>query len=226
MKIIASSKHYAEDLQIPSKINGAQELTKHQSKTDKELHKINSSSVKEMELEIENEYKNKLKLTKVGQKISDEIIQILKENNFLLDEIFYDTISKIPNVGPKKLAKIKESLNNQSKMKRGDSTQTSFYSSISKDNQIEEKPSLSYNSNLIEELECLKSADEEIINRLKDNWQFVIGEETKKAGIINFFINLCKKEGEGRSDKQTVLQGFFTEDIAKLCKEELEKKYE
>jgi hypothetical protein len=79
---------------------------------------------------------------------------------------------------------------------------------------------------IISELLCFKNTSAEILERLQDNWDFVVKREKDRTDRISFFINLCKKEGEGRSNKITVLKDFFTLQIAENCKKELEKKYD
>jgi hypothetical protein len=78
----------------------------------------------------------------------------------------------------------------------------------------------------IDKLSCFENANEDIVRRLKDNWDFVKKDRNNRSTQekIRYFINLCKKEGEGRSSKPTALFGFFTDKIANACKKELENR--
>lgn len=75
-------------------------------------------------------------------------------------------------------------------------------------------------------LNCFSSFDYKVRNRLESNWLFT-GKNylNNRFEHINYFINLCKKEGEGRSGKQTELTGTFTRDLAEQAKKELELFY-
>jgi len=80
--------------------------------------------------------------------------------------------------------------------------------------------------NVIEKLSCFQGINKDIITRLEDNWSYVLSQKDNKTEIINYFLNICKKEGEGRTRKRTPLLGFFTEEVANKCKKELELIYE
>lgn len=80
-------------------------------------------------------------------------------------------------------------------------------------------------NSIIRELSCFKNTSDEILERLQDNWDYVVKREKDKVERISFFINLCKKEGEGRARKPSILKDYFTQNIADLCKNELEAKY-
>ena len=72
-------------------------------------------------------------------------------------------------------------------------------------------------------LRCLSEFPESALNRIMNNWTYT----AQKKGYmtdehINFFINLCRKEGRGESEHKE-LKDLFTEDIANKVKRELEK---
>lgn len=79
--------------------------------------------------------------------------------------------------------------------------------------------------NIINELSCFKNANTKILKRLQNNWNYVINKRKERTERINFFINLCKKEGEGNAKIPSILNGFFTQRLAEICKKELQDKY-
>lgn len=74
-------------------------------------------------------------------------------------------------------------------------------------------------------LECLQSFPSSAKERLEANWNFTAnGKIYMSDDHIKHFINLCKQDGNGIYEKHQELKGLFTDDVAKLVKEELKKK--
>lgn len=77
------------------------------------------------------------------------------------------------------------------------------------------------------DLKCLHSYafPQKANESLEKNWE-VAAKKEKYMSIkhINYFINICKKEGRGEYKKYQGLKGLFTEEVAKLVEEELKKK--
>lgn len=103
----------------------------------------------------------------------------------------------------------------------------SFFTQKEKKTDITLFNTESVENHVIDELHCLKGVRKEILDRLKDNWEYVQNQQKgSKAEAISYFINLCKKEGDGRAKKKTALYKVFTEELASLCKAELNVKYD
>lgn len=61
-----------------------------------------------------------------------------------------------------------------------------------------------------------------VLNRLEQNWKFTgLKYKDDRRKHISFFINLCKKEGRGESQKQTSLFNVFTIQFAEQIENEL-----
>ena len=80
-------------------------------------------------------------------------------------------------------------------------------------------------NHFIVQLDSAQSIPPKVLNRLKDNWDFVISQTKDRNAQISFFINLCKKEGRGEMPRHRILTGFFTEDIAAKFEKEIREKY-
>ena len=78
-----------------------------------------------------------------------------------------------------------------------------------------------FNNNILN-FDCLKSFPENALKRIQDNWNYTAKEKGYMTDEhINYFINLCKKEGRGESDKHKELKDLFTEETAKSIQNEL-----
>ena len=71
------------------------------------------------------------------------------------------------------------------------------------------------------------SLTNEIKYRLSQNWKYTEKRYPHdRIEHIRFFLNLCKKEGSGRSKKPTPLLGVFTEELASQAEKELYSFYD
>lgn len=81
-------------------------------------------------------------------------------------------------------------------------------------------------TNKLPELKCFSGLDIKAKSRLDHNWQFTSSiHPNNRYEHIRFFINLCKKEGEGRSNSPTPLIDVFTKPFAELVEKELKSYY-
>lgn len=80
-------------------------------------------------------------------------------------------------------------------------------------------------NHFIAQLDSAQNIPPKVLNRLKDNWDFVTSRTKDRNQQISFFINLCKKEGRGEMPRHRILTGFFTEDIAAKFEKEIREKY-
>lgn len=81
-------------------------------------------------------------------------------------------------------------------------------------------------TNKLPELKCFSGLDIKAKSRLEQNWQFTSSKHpNNRYEHIKFFINLCKKEGEGRSNSPTPLIDVFTKPFAELVEKELKSYY-
>ena len=77
------------------------------------------------------------------------------------------------------------------------------------------------------QIKTFMSLPNKIQYRLSQNWRYT--ERTyphDRIEHIRFFLNLCKKEGSGRSNKPTRLLGVFTEELASQAEKELYSFYD
>ena len=66
------------------------------------------------------------------------------------------------------------------------------------------------------------SLSNEIQNRLSRNWEYTESKYPDDRGEhIRYFLNLCKKEGRGETNKTSPLKGVFTEALASQAEKEL-----
>lgn len=157
----------------------------------------------------EKQLRKKLKQEKIKEKQIDSIIEVWKNNHFLINEKLLVAVSKSPGIGKTTIEKIRKILFDNTGVIKFEHNPTLFDTNLEK--------------NIIDNLSCLDGVSKDAISRLKENWNFVERDQGKTAKEkISYFINLCKKEGDGRSKKQTALLGVFTEKIANICKKDLE----
>lgn len=158
----------------------------------------------------------------------NEVISKLNENGIksLVDwnDKVVDSIKWSTGKGQKKLmTAISKSICNV-KQKKQDIHPTLSSSIVTIPN---EDSSIKSNENhIIDDIFCFNGFSNEVLNRLKANWDFVLKNGKSKDDTINHFINLCKQEGENRSKKRTVLNKVFTTELALQCKVELKDKYD
>lgn len=74
-------------------------------------------------------------------------------------------------------------------------------------------------------LKCLSGIGNDVMHRLEDNWQYTGRNCDNITDHIHFFINLCKKEGSGKSKYPSPLRSIFTENLSKLVEQELKQYY-
>lgn len=75
----------------------------------------------------------------------------------------------------------------------------------------------------IPHINCIQNFPQVAYRRLIDNWKFTV----RKKGYmnneqINYFINLCSKEGRNEYPNHRELVGYFTDEVAKKIRKELE----
>ena len=200
------SKQEKESVTVTLKIN--EEIP-----TKFKIEEKKETTTKQQANEIETEYRNKLKkaLKNKNSKI-DSVIEVLKKNHFFISEKTFEAISKINGIGEVTLNKIKIVLQTENP-RISNYSNSILFPNISK----YDKSNIQINT-----LICFRTFGKEIIERLKDNWNYVQKQHDNKNEIINHFINICKKEGDGRSKKRTALFENFTDEIAYNCKIELE----
>ena len=77
------------------------------------------------------------------------------------------------------------------------------------------------------QIKTFMSLPNEIQYRLSQNWKYTEKRYPHdRIEHIRFFLNLCKKEGSGRSKKPTPLLGVFTEELASQAEKELYSFYD
>lgn len=164
--------------------------------------------------ETEIKCRKELKAIKLKEAQIDSIIEVCKKYHFHYSENVFSAISNIKgqNIGKVTVGKIKNALSPYLTTSTQKNEPTLFEINTEKERDI------------IGELSCFKGGNQDAVSRLKENWRFVETDtKTTRKEKISYFINLCKKEGEGRSKKRTALFGYFTNEIAADCKNELER---
>ena len=189
-------------------------MNKETNKNDVKIHQfINDNTTCDSFSELEK----KLRPCKLKQEQLESIQEGYKQNKNQFSKPFFDYVKKIKGIRGKKLQQIKECLGyiEQQEIK-STAIQSSIYSLESDFNKNVKS------DNIIDKLICFNGKNKDIINRLKENWDYVNKKNLDKKETIRFFINLCKKEGEGRATIQTALLQIFTKEVANKCEIELE----
>jgi len=189
-------------------------MNKETNKNDVKIHQfINDNTTCDSFSELEK----KLRPCKLKQEQLESIQEGYKQNKNQFSKPFFDYVKKIKGIRGKKLQQIKECLGyiEQQEIK-STAIQSSIYSLESDFNKNVKS------DNIIDKLICFNGKNKDIINRLKENWDYVNKQNHDKKETIRHFINLCKQEGEGRATKQTALFKIFTKEVANKCEIELE----
>lgn len=73
-------------------------------------------------------------------------------------------------------------------------------------------------------LQCIKRFNDEQRKRLISNWEYTAsGHINDLPGHLDYFINLCKKEGRGGIANSKVLQHIFNDEVAQVVANEIKK---
>lgn len=73
-------------------------------------------------------------------------------------------------------------------------------------------------------LQCINRFNDEQRKRLISNWEYTAsGHINDLPGHLDYFINLCKKEGRGGIANSKVLQHIFSEEVAQVVANEIKK---
>ena len=73
-------------------------------------------------------------------------------------------------------------------------------------------------------LQCIKRFNDKQRKRLISNWEYTAsGHINDLPGHLDYFINLCKKEGRGGIANSKVLQHIFNDEVAQVVANEIKK---
>ena len=145
------------------------------------------------------QFKEKFSSSRIRDSFLKDIYGIFLKYNCVASVQFYKEIKKHKGIGPAAIEKIQNVLG----VKYG---QTNNELSLPF-NEVIQDP----DGDDIVNYKCFCNLSKEIMDRIRDNWRFTKGKDPRN--YVNYFINLCKKEGKGQG-RHRELQGVFTEDLA------------